>query len=152
MIDVVMLAQNRRKLTQQAIQSLRKNTSSEWKLTIVDDGSELLTAALIKSWPGLDARIQVVRHDSPQGPGPARNAGIKAADARGRGDWLYLCDQDCFFLPEWDQALVNAWPVADEFGFRVLAGYVHPYNQTNAVARSNAFSYTRSTPSACCRG
>lgn len=140
MIDVVMLAQNRPRLTDQALKSLILNTSEPWRLTVVDDGSGVVAAALLRSWQQLEPdRIQVIRNDKPTGPGPARNQGIKASEARwGRGDWLYLCDNDCCFLQGWDLALLEAWPVADEFKFLVLGAYCHPYNQTNAVVQAHS--------------
>ena len=61
------------------------------------------------------------------GPGLARNIGIKKAEQWGRGDALYLCDNDSYFLPEWDKKLLEAWEVVEwEFGtkqgFMALGG------------------------------
>src|SRR6185437_14534854 len=63
------------------------------------------------------------------GPGLARYIGIKKADQWGRGDVLYLCDNDCYFLPEWDERLIASWTAARNLGFMAIGGYCHPFQQ-----------------------
>lgn len=143
MIDIVMLVQNRPRLANQAIQSLLLNTTEPWRLTIVDDGSGAVTEVLLRSWTKRDDRIHVIRREVAQGPGPARNLGIGESQQKwsGRGDWLYLCDSDCWFGPGWDQTLTEAYGHGEPFKFRVLAGYCHPYNQTNSVVALGAMGF-----------
>lgn len=135
MIDVVMLCQNRPKLANQAIQSLITNTTEPWRMVIVDDGSGMQTEVLLRSWTRLQDNIHVIRREVAQGPGRARNLGIEESQQKwgGRGDWLYLCDSDCYFKEQWNEKFVRAYVMAHrELNFRVLGGYCHPYNQTNA--------------------
>lgn len=130
MINAVMLVHNRPRLTQQAVDSFLAHTVSRYRLMIVDDYSSEETSDLLDEYSGDHVRI-VHSRTTKLGPGLARNIGIKKSDQWGRGDLLYLCDNDCYFLPEWDRRLLAAWLEADRQGFKVLGGYCHPYQHTN---------------------
>lgn len=131
MLNIVMLAKDRPVLTVQALTSLLDNTQGEYNLTIVDDGSAPTTAFIVRDFVEAQHRPTVtVRHATSQGPGKSRNHGIEASQvAFGRGDLLYLCDNDCYFCPAWDTLLLQIWNLAKPAGFRALGGYCHPYQR-----------------------
>jgi GT2 family glycosyltransferase len=66
----------------------------------------------------------------PMGTGALRNKVIAASEHRfGRGDYLYLSDNDVFFKPGWLSTLTAIydalWPA-----FQVLGAYGHPFHQS----------------------
>lgn len=133
-LNIVMLVHNRPRLTRQALESLEQNTVGTWNLTVVDDNSNWETMQMLTQWmTDRQWADHLYLHQifPTLGPGRARNEGIKASERIfERSDLLYLCDNDFYALPGWDQILVNAFLEAEKHRFKVLAGYCHPYNQT----------------------
>lgn len=131
MINAVMLVHNRPRLTEQAIRSFIDHTTSRYRLMIVDDYSASETADMLDEYAEAHSDSIRVAHSriAKLGPGLARNIGIKKAEQWGRGDALYLCDNDCYFLPEWDRVLLNAYNDAYSLGFWAIGGYCHPFQQ-----------------------
>jgi len=129
MINAVMLAHNRPRLTEQAITSFLRHTSTSYRLMIVDDYSAAETADMLDEYAESHSQTIRVVHSriAKLGPGLARNIGIKKSEQWGRGDALYLCDNDCYFLPDWDRELMITWEKARTEGFMALGGYCHPF-------------------------
>lgn len=121
-----MLVKDRPRLTQQALDSLVEHTTGDYRLTILDDHSAMETSELVDSYQSKSCQIIHSRYQT-LGPGRARNIAIDKASKAGRGDLLYLCDNDCYFLPNWDAQLLAVWPLAQAAGFQALGGYAHPY-------------------------
>ena len=115
MTNVVMLAKNRDRLTYQAVKSLKDNTDpAMYTLTLVDDGGDdPLSDQLIEwfQWHGEEAQPNwvTVRITPSKGiVGLARNIGIAFSEQYwGRGDWLYLSDNDVAFFPDWLPLMTN---------------------------------------------
>lgn len=140
MINIVMLVHNRPSLTEQAILSLQRHTTTRYRLMIVDDFSSAETADMLDEYSDASGDTIRVAHSriTRLGPGLARNIGIRKSEQWGRGDALYLCDNDCYFLPEWDTRLLGAWPIAQWNDFVAIGGYCHPFQQ-----RGKAFGLVR---------
>lgn len=121
-------------LTKQAIRSLFKNTDPDsYTLTVLDDGSDEETATLLRCLTVGDPVCHLVRNDQPSGVGGARNRCIAESEQHfGRGDYLYLSDNDVVFTPGWLEKLTRAYSLASQCRtpFRVIGGYAHPYNGT----------------------
>ena len=131
MINVVMLAHNRPRLTEQAIQSFLRHTSTAFRLLIVDDYSAAETADMLDEYAESHPQTIRVVHSriAKLGPGLARNIGIKKSEQWGRGDALYLCDNDCYFTSAWDAALLFSFKLAQRHNFMAVGGYCHPFQQ-----------------------
>ena len=88
--SVVIPAHNRPEFLREAIESVERQTITDWEILVVDDGSE----------PQLEItdreRIRVVRHAASRGPAAARNSGVAAA----RGANIAFLDDDDLFTPE----------------------------------------------------
>lgn len=123
MTNITMLARNRLRLTNQALESLWNTPCKEWNLTVLDDRSEEPTADLLRTYGA-------IRNNIPMGTGPLRNLVIKESERRhGRGDYLYISDNDVVFRPGWLDTLTGLYICAWSQGFRVLGAYNHPFHQ-----------------------
>jgi glycosyltransferase involved in cell wall biosynthesis len=93
-VSVVVPTHNRRGLLGLTLRSILWQRGVDLEVLVVDDGSSDGTAELVA---GLgDARIRLLRHDTPQGVAAARNRGIEAA----AGGWLGFCDDDDLWAPD----------------------------------------------------
>ena len=129
MTNITMLVHDRWEITDQTIKTLWCNTN-EYTLTVIDDASLVLTRDMLREWKDVSfPEMHLVRNEQTNGTGNARNQSVLESEQRfGRGDYLYLTDNDCYFLPNWLDNLIEAYEHAHKLGFRVLGAYNHPYN------------------------
>ena len=127
-INIIMLACGRAQLTLQAIRSLYQNTPLDsFNLTVVNDGPE--------DFPGLPIanadNVSVLElHNSGHILGRNRNLGVIWSEKRfGRGDFLYLSDNDVVFLPKWSERLTGVYENPGQGGFQLIGGCNHPFHQ-----------------------
>jgi len=101
-VNATMLTYGRSRLAAQAINSMRQ-TNIPFSLSIFDDNGKL-------------------------GTGGARNRVIEL-ESEDRGEYLYLSDNDVYFLPNWLEVLLEAYKFARTF-YNVIAigAYNHPYH------------------------
>jgi glycosyltransferase involved in cell wall biosynthesis len=99
---VVMAAHDNAATIGEAIESVQRQTRSDWELIVVDDGSQDGTADIAEAFA--DARIRVIRQPENRGPGATRNRGISLAEAP------VICplDSDDLWLPEFLETMGNA--------------------------------------------
>lgn len=130
-VNVVMLAHDRDKLTRQAVDSLYDHTQHDlFNLTLIDDNSNHdVMYQVLHSRIAQASNICVLRVQTSNGiTGQARNLGIYWAEKYwGRGDLLYLSDNDVYFTPHWLDKLLDAAARFD--GLSVLGGWNHPFLQ-----------------------
>jgi glycosyltransferase involved in cell wall biosynthesis len=93
-ITIITPTYNRATSLRRAIQSVQRQSCSDYEYLIVDDGSTDGTEEIVQSMA--DLRTRYLRLDRHQGANPARNAGIEAA----QGDLLTFLDSDDEYLPE----------------------------------------------------
>lgn len=93
--SVILLTYNRRDLLLRAIESLQRQSFTDWEAIVIDDGSTDGTQEAIAPLLSSDPRFQYHRQTN-QGPGLARNAGI----AMSRGEFITFLDSDDEYLPE----------------------------------------------------
>ena len=93
LFSVIIPTLDRLPMLQEAVQSVRQQTQSDWELLVVDDGSTDGTWAWLEAQPD----VTPLRHDlqGPRGPSAARNLGATHA----RGELLAFLDSDDLFLP-----------------------------------------------------
>lgn len=68
-------------------------------IVVVDDGSGADYGMHIEGW---DPDVRLVRLDTQQGAGPARNAGVNATHA----EWIVFLDDDCTVPWEWTDSII----------------------------------------------
>jgi glycosyltransferase involved in cell wall biosynthesis len=93
-VSVVVPTHDRRRLLVQTLRSILWQRQVDFEVIVVDDGSSDGTAEVVA---GLgDARVRLLRHDTPKGVAAARNHGI----AEAAGAWLAFCDDDDLWAPD----------------------------------------------------
>ena len=133
MTNITMLVANRPRLTKQALDSI--GDLSDATVMIRDCGTNEDVLKIAETWTmndrGFPIRGRSVLHGDRKGTGPSRNEVISiAAGFQGRGDYLYLSDDDVYFKrPDWLHCLIEAYKLARMDGYRVLAAYNHPFNR-----------------------
>lgn len=134
MVNVTVLCANRPRLLKQALDSI--GDLSDATVTIRDAGMNPEVCEVAHRWCDVEFRSVCYSRPKAEGTGASRNDVIRASvGAFGRGEYLYLSDDDVFFRPGWLQTLVNAYEVAWQHGFRVLGGVGHPYHHPISTLR-----------------
>ena len=75
MVSIIMPVFNAEKWVEQAIESVKKQTYTNWELIIVNEGSSDNTQRICEQYSNDDSRISVYFQDN-KGPGAARNLGL----------------------------------------------------------------------------
>ena len=94
LVDVIIPTRNRMALTIEAVESVRAQTFSSWRLFIVDDSSTESVTAL-ERLAKADHRISVLRRPLAGGPQAARQTGFEASTAK----LIALLDSDDLWEP-----------------------------------------------------
>lgn len=109
-IDIVLVTWNRPKLTEQVLIGIEKNTKREnYRLIVVDNGSEEPTRKLIEKYTKNGVIDEIIASPTNLGLEPARNAGLAAV----KNDNYFICaDNDCIPQPmvdgkDWVELLVD---------------------------------------------
>ena len=97
-VSVIMPAFNAERYLGAAVASVLRQSFGDLELLIVDDGSSDRTVEIARGFAGLDERVRVLEQPN-AGPGPARNAALRAA----RGRLLAFLDSD----DEWDETFLS---------------------------------------------
>jgi glycosyltransferase involved in cell wall biosynthesis len=102
-VSVIMPVRNRVGVVSDAIRSVLAQTTPNWALIVVDDGSDDGTIEVLEEFVALDSRISLIRQQ-PSGVCAARNAGLHAAG----GDYVAFLDSDNVWVPEFLERTVLA--------------------------------------------
>lgn len=133
MTNIVLLVKDRPRLTEQTLRTLCMHTDrAAYNVTVVDDGSWPETSKIISRYEGY-SNLQIVTFLHSVGiVGFLRNVGVWASERFfGRGDYLYLSDNDVAFTPGWLDKMISAKEnikIAHGKGVAILGGYRHPFH------------------------
>lgn len=130
MTNIVLLAKDRHRLTEQCLRTLYMNTPhDQFNLVTIDDGSWPETKRVIQGYHGY-ANHQIVTLQNSIGiVGFLRNLGAQVSEKMfGRGDWLYMSDNDVVFQPQWLDRMIDRLTFGGDIGVKVLGGYRHPFH------------------------
>jgi hypothetical protein len=148
-VSVVTPVFNRAKFVGQAIESVQRQTRSDWEYILVDNGSTDGTRDLIRSYAAQDSRVRLIENDR-NVIALSLNIGVRAA----RGKYVAQLDSDDEYLPHTLEKMVAAleanptWGVAisyyelmDEQGrslpeFGIIKH--EQYNRNNVLRRDGA--------------
>ena len=129
-VNFTMLVRNRPNLTRQALESL--SGTMNCAVTVLNDRSEDETNKVLQHYESRG--LHLFHNALGRGTGTLRNIVIYESEHRfGRGDYLYLSDNDVFFHPGWLGELLRCYDaVYPEYA--VIGAYNHPYhNPVGAV-------------------
>ena len=149
MTNVIMLVRDRFRLTEQALNSLYTNTPrDQFNLTIVDDESgDFRVRGFIEAVAQRSNATALHIYKSEHVLGKAKNLGVSWSEQTfGKGDWLYLSDNDVYFTLGWLKALTDMAEATEGYGFRLWGGQIHPYHHSVDMAEG-LFPENLSTPS-----
>ena len=124
--SVITPVYNREQVISQVIDSVLAQTSSDWEMILVDDGSTDNTAAVRKQYAARDSRIHYI-HQPNHGVSSARNTGIRNAC----GEYIVFLDSDNFLKENMISVLsfrADAYPDADMicFGYDTVINVTPP--------------------------
>jgi rhamnosyltransferase len=111
-VSILLSSYNGARFLAEQIESIRRQTYTDWTLLVRDDGSSDETVWMVESLAALDSRISLLV-DQRGNLGPAASFGVLLEHARGAGArYVALADQDDVWFPgklarEMDQML--AW-------------------------------------------
>ena len=123
------------------VDSILKQTFTDFELYIVDDGSPDLCGKIADEYERIDSRVHVIHKENGGAPS-ARNAGIKCA----KGKYLYFPDSDDWLEPSYLQELFD---LAEKSQAQmVVSGYTMEYfedssNQSYKVSVSDCMYSTQ---------
>ena len=100
-VSIIVPTRNRRNLLRQALRSAKAQTWPDIELLLVDEASSDGTGDMMAAeFPD----VRIVRHDTPRGPGGARNSGLSATDS----NWVLFLDDDDLLHDQHVESLVRA--------------------------------------------
>jgi hypothetical protein len=132
MVNATMLVCNRPMLTRQALFSLGPTDGDVFNMTVSEDAKcDSATQQVLTEWYQSNPKNKhLCGHTAEYGTGSLRNQVIEASEKYfGRGEFLYLTDNDTFAYPALFEKLVPIYKYAWTLGFRVLGAVNHPYHQ-----------------------
>ena len=102
-IGIVIAAYNAEATLHRAIDSVLSQSSPNWKLIVIDDGSSDATWNIASKYARADKRISLIRQEN-SGAAAARNAGMHALGTC----WATYLDADDEFAPQFIEKMLNA--------------------------------------------
>ena len=108
-ISVIVPVYQAEKFLHRCLDSVARQTFSDWELILVDDGCTDGSPALCDQFAAKDDRVRVFHRKKNQGVSAARNLGLQEA----RGDYIAFLDADDAFVP---QALETLWSLREQTG------------------------------------
>ena len=124
MVSIIIPHYNRSVLLKDTVDSVLAQTSAEWELIVVDDGSDIAEYDKILLLKEKDHRITVLKRSSAnKGPSACRNQGVAAA----KGKYLLFLDSDDLLEPfciEQRLHSMNQQPELD-MGIFLMAEFTH---------------------------
>lgn len=112
-VSVVICTYNRGPLLVESVESVFKQTYTDFELLIVDDGSTDNTRELLEQWRD---RLRYIHQDN-GGEAVARNHGVEAA----RGEWIAFLDSDDLWEPNYLETAVGFIAKNRSIGFVSVA-------------------------------
>ena len=108
-ISVIVPVYQAEKLLPACVESVKKQTFSDWELLLVDDGCTDASPALCDRYAAEDPRIRALHQPKNAGVSEARNRGLREA----AGEYIAFLDADDAFEP---QTLETMWRLREQTG------------------------------------
>ncbi|MEY2565787.1 MAG: hypothetical protein QOE35_316 [Actinomycetota bacterium] len=120
-----------------------QDIDAPFEVLVIDNGSADDTPAELRRLEAVHPFLRSIRVDPNRGPGPARNAGWRAA----RADRVAFTDDDCVAAPSWLRLLVDGLDRADVVQGRTMPDQANlrqigPFGHTIQVERESGLYQT----------
>lgn len=105
LVSVIIPNFNRAQLIGETLDSVKRQTFTDWEAIVVDDGSNDNSAEVVAAYAATDSRVQLYNRDREPGGAPTcRNIGLLKA----RGKYIIFLDSDDLLAPHCLEQRVNA--------------------------------------------
>ena len=94
LISIIMAAYNAEKTIEQAINSVLRQTYTDFELLVVNDCSKDRTVELVKSIAAKDNRVRLISNEKNSGVSFTRKHGLEESN----GSWIAILDSDDWYL------------------------------------------------------
>ncbi len=113
LIEIIIPNWNGKELLAECLQSLRLQTSREFSVTVIDNGSTDGSVELLKTdYP----EVNTIEFDENKGFSVAVNEGVR----KSRAGWIFLLNNDIEVAPDCIEALIEAIKRYEEYSFFAL--------------------------------
>ncbi|MCC3573324.1 MAG: tetratricopeptide repeat protein [Microcoleus sp. PH2017_40_RAT_O_B] len=102
-VDIVVCVHNALEDVKECLTSIVRHTKVDYRLLIVDDGSQPETRDFIQAWVKDVSQAIVLRNETARGYTKAANIGMRAST----GDYIILLNSDTIVTPGWIEKLVD---------------------------------------------
>lgn len=136
-ISVVIPLYNKAPYVRRTLESISRQTFSDFEVIVVDDGSTDEGPRLVSEYP--DPRFRVIA-EANTGPGSARNRGIREA----RGDYIAFLDADDEWAPSYLEEGLRLLSVHSDAA-SITSGYIDFPSQVSREAMWRARGITEGT-------
>lgn len=131
LVSIVVPAYNVGQFIREALESIQRQTITNWEALIVDDGSTDNTIEIVRNFIADDSRFRLISQAN-SGVSSARNTGLLAAE----GTYLTFLDGDDMWKPTFLEELLEAF---EENISVAYCGYSHLY--ANGLYRKFSYPY-----------
>lgn len=142
-LSIVMPVYNKEEYIESCIETILGQSLKDIEIICVDDGSTDGSAAVIEELQKSNPNIVLIQQDN-QGAGPARNAGIKAA----QGEFIGFMDPDDWY--DDNHVLQDLYDAATEHGVDIcggsLAEFAHGELRTSYPDERKKYIFTQEGP------
>lgn len=102
-VDIVLCVHNAFEDVKECLTSIKRHTKVDYRLLIVDDGSQPETRDFLKSWVQEVSVATLFRNETARGYTKAANIGLRAS----KGDYIILLNSDTIVTPGWIEKLIE---------------------------------------------
>ena len=124
-VSVVVPIHDRAERVTGAVESVHAQTTEDWELILVDDGSTDGSGAVVDEHAAADERVRAIHHETNRGISAARNTGIDAAT----GEYVCALDSDDRWRPrKLERQLARMAQLGDDYCGCYTAGVTYDAN------------------------
>ncbi|MBE9039719.1 tetratricopeptide repeat protein [Oscillatoriales cyanobacterium LEGE 11467] len=102
-VDIIVCIHNALEDVKKCLDSIIKNTSFNYHLIIINDGSQSETSTFLAQWINCDRNITLIRNPIAKGYTKAANQGLQAS----RSDYILLLNSDTIVTKNWIKKLIE---------------------------------------------
>lgn len=130
-VTVLMPIYNAERFLKESIESLLSQTSNQWKLICIDDGSTDSSKAIVEEYCKKDSRIKLICQEN-AGPAVARARAIEIADT----EYVSILDSDDAYASDYVEKMLTK---AEETDADIVVPDVEYFN-AGKIVQSNQFA------------